>query len=1074
MTPNPDDHDLLARVSDAERILDELIDLPAEERQRRAREICERDPELRAFVEPLLVSAETDDDVDPDAETPLPIVPLPIIPLDTIAQDLAAAPPLPERVGPYRILSELGRGGMGRVLLAVREGDTPAPQVALKLLDTARHSREELDRFARERETLSRLQHPNIARLYDSGVTAEGLPYLVMELVEGQPIDRHCDAKGLDIEARVRLFRQICTAVEYAHSRLVIHRDLKPANVLVDVHGQVKLLDFGIAKWLEDLDRDAPPTLTRTLHRVLTPAHAAPEQFRGEPITAATDVYQLGLLLYQMLTGQRAHGQTDSSPSSLERAALETDPERPSRVAVRAAARQLAGDLDAIVMKALRKEPAARYPTVEALRRDLDDYLAFRPVSARRGSQRYTLAKYVRRNRAAVAAAAGILITSLVGVTGIIVQMRATAQERDRVRSAEARASAINTFLVNELLTGSTPEKRQGRDLTLADVLGNAARGIEHTFRNQPETEADLRLTLARTYAAIGRTPDARAHADAALRILAKNAAGDGPSLGAPGLGAAGASGAPDAPDALRVRAFLASLAIEEGKFKEARQELERILERQRVQPGPAHQDTLRTQALLARSMNALAAPAAAEALLREAVAAADRHHPGDWRLAAEIRTPLVEVLLTQTKGIEAEAVSREMLELQRKHLGPTHPDVLAAHNLLARTLSTLLKNDEALKVHAEAVRLHEQVYGSDHPATADVQTDAAIVYGRLGLYKESFTLFERAYQTYRRRLGPEHPDTIQTLGNIGILYRRFGDDVKAESVYREVYELQRRTRGETHPRAIRAGRNLNMLLVDTGRLDEARRVARDLVRVYEIVVARPEADAVTLDDYAILLLDVEPEDVRNPVRALEIATRAVAASGRKHYLRLRTLAQSHAALGQPRPAIAVAREALALPGAIQSWSTEDLLVDLLQKHGTPAEIETFLLQRLEQYPRLGRANDRFPARTMRHLAHLYARQGRAAEAEQRYRDVLAHLRKIAPDTDWEVGRAKSELGEQLAARRAFTEAEPLLVSGFEALLGDTGVPKRTTSAARTRLVTLYEDWKRPEDARRWRTHTLR
>jgi len=297
---------------------------------------------------------------------------------------------------------------------------------------------------------------------------------------------------------------------------------------------------------------------------------------------------------------------------------------------------------------------------------------------------------------------------------------------------------------------------------------------------------------------------------------------------------------------------------------------------------------------------------------------------------------------------------------------------------------------------------------------------------------------------------------------------------VKAERVYREVYDLQRRTSGETHPRAIRAGRNLNMLLVDTKRLDEARRVARDLVRAYETIAARADADAVTLDGYAVFLLEVEPRDVRDPARALTIATRAVAASGRKHYLRLKTLAQAHAALGQPQQAIAVVREALALPGAIQSWTAEELLVDLLQKHGTPAEVEAFLLQRLDQFPRLGRAHENFVAKTMRHLARLYARQGRAREAEQRYRDVLAQLRKTAPETDWEVGRAKSELGAQLAARRAFAEAEPLLLAGFETLLADTGVKHETCDIARTRLVTLYEHWNRPEDARRWRTRAIR
>ena len=334
---------------------------------------------------------------------------------------------VPDFVGPFRVLAELGRGGMGRVLLAVRDGLEGAPRVAIKVLDRQVDNAEARRRFDRERETLARLEHPHIARLYDGGVTADGVPYLVMEFVEGLAIDRHCDEHRLDLGARLALMRQVCEAVEFAHGRLVVHRDLKPANVMVDAHGQVKLLDFGIAKWIDDLDADSPLTLTS--NRVLTPAYAAPEQYNGDAITAATDVYQLGLLLYTLLTGTRAHALSGTAPDAVRRAVCDTEPTRPSAVqqtgadaaVSRPLARQLVGDLDAIVLKALRKDPRDRYGTVEALGRDLDNYRENRPVSARQGTGIYAVRKYVRRHPVPVAAAAGVLVASLIGMVAVAV-----------------------------------------------------------------------------------------------------------------------------------------------------------------------------------------------------------------------------------------------------------------------------------------------------------------------------------------------------------------------------------------------------------------------------------------------------------------------------------------------------------------------------------------------------------------------------------------------------------------------------------------------------------------------------
>jgi serine/threonine-protein kinase len=433
--------------------------------------------------------------------------------------------------------------------------------VALKLLDQMAGSMTAWKRFARERATLARLQRPHVARLFDAGVTETGTPYLVMEYVEGTTIDRHCETQAPHVEARLVLFRQVCLAVEYAHAQLIVHRDLKPANVLVDRFGQVKLLDLGIAKWLDELGGDS--SITQTAHRVLTPGHAAPEQFLGEPVTTATDVYQLGLLLYRLLTGRAAHGAPNSRPEALRSAVLDADPERPSRAATTASlGKRLEGDLDAIILKALRKEPSERYPTVEALRRDLDDYAAHRPVAARRGTTAYVARKYLRRHRVATAAVCAVVVSSTIGLAAVTRQSRLIAAERDRARAAEARAAAINTFLVDDLLAAATPEKARGVTPTVDAVLDIAARSVGQAFRAHPETAAEVRLTLARSYASLGRLASAREHATAAAEALAVAQTGD-------------------PLPALRARALVAELTLTDGHYAEARDALAGLLAEQ-------------------------------------------------------------------------------------------------------------------------------------------------------------------------------------------------------------------------------------------------------------------------------------------------------------------------------------------------------------------------------------------------------------------------------------------------------------------------------------------------------------
>ena len=375
---------------------------------------------------------------------------------------IAAAPRterIGSRIGPYEILSELGRGGMGQVFLARRADDEFQKRVAIKLVPPGPAREIALERFRSERQISATLEHPNIARLLDGGTTAEGEPYFVMEYVEGQPLTVYAEENGLSIERRLRLFREVCEAVHYAHRNLVVHRDIKPSNILVTSEGVPKLLDFGIAKLLDPAGPAAGGE-TGTLVRMLTPDYASPEQVRGGRVSTSSDVYSLGVVLYELLAGRKPYRIETGDPVELVRLVCEQDPERPSAVSPR-----LSGDLDAIVLKAMRKEPEHRYASVEAFSADVGRYLDGRPVLARRGTTAYRLGKFVSRNRVGVAAAALLVAALGAGVWATVLEAR-------RARAAEAKAERrfndvrklANSFLIEfhdaiENLPGSTPAR---------------------------------------------------------------------------------------------------------------------------------------------------------------------------------------------------------------------------------------------------------------------------------------------------------------------------------------------------------------------------------------------------------------------------------------------------------------------------------------------------------------------------------------------------------------------------------------------------------------------------------------
>jgi len=475
-------------------ILDEVLDVPEAERPARIAALCAGEEDLRREVESLASAAEGWTFLDrPDEEGGPPRFEI-------------HGPPgrIGDRVGAYELLSELGQGGMGMVYLARRADDQFQKKVAIKLIRPGMASEFSLQRFRSERQISASLEHPNIARLLDGGATAHGMPYFVLEYVDGEPLTEYCDRRSLPIPERLRLFLEVCAAVMYAHQNLVVHRDIKPRNILVTPEGEPKLLDFGIAKLLQPDEGAEAAAETATLFRMMTPDYASPEQIRGERITTASDVYALGVVLYELLAGKKPYAVTGNTPGELLRVVCERDPEKPS-VAARSrdqkSSRELRGDLDAIVGRAMRKEPKRRYSSVAEFADDIRHHLAGRPVLARRGTLAYRAGKFARRHRIALAAAAVAAIALAGGVL-------ATLREARRARAAEANAQQryddlrklASAFLFEfddaiRDLPGSTPAR--------ALVVQRALQYLDDLSR-APEADHALRRELAEAYMKVG------------------------------------------------------------------------------------------------------------------------------------------------------------------------------------------------------------------------------------------------------------------------------------------------------------------------------------------------------------------------------------------------------------------------------------------------------------------------------------------------------------------------------------------------------------------------------------------
>ncbi len=858
----------------ADAVLKRALELSGEAREKFLDETCSGQTRLRALLERLLTAGESGQPLlTPGGGASGPL-------WTALASECSEMPePRPgDRIGAYRIVRALGRGGMATVYLAERADGEFEQTAALKVLDGARYLGDAAGRFAQERQILATLDHPHIARLIDGGTTEAGWPYVVMEYVDGKPIDRYCDEERLTIDQRIALFELVAGAVQYAHGHLIVHRDIKPSNILVTSDGKPKLLDFGIAKLL---DAEAPHTApeTRNALHPMTPEYASPEQLRAEPLTTVSDVYQLGFLLYHLLTGRAPYTCDRSNIAEIVRVVCTVEPVRPSQALLDAATggppqdsadassaarsttperlrKRLSGDLDNIVLTALRKDPARRYPSVLHLRDDLRRYLDGMPVTARQPTIHYRATKFVARHRLAVSGIALIVLAVVAGVSSTVWQARATAREAQR-------AEAALEFLVG-LFESADPDVTLGQPITARELLDRGTAKLDAEEAVAPSMRAEMLSVIGGMYTDLGLYEEALPLLEEAGALLARS-----------GERAAGAVG--------RNADRLATVLYEMGRYEEAAAVAQHAIAVRR-------EDRRATPGELSRSVGNLASTRSQQGLFDEADALYQEaleldRRAGDERILAghlsdyasslykagryaEARRAGAESLalhrslygtahtLTATSLLNlsavylalgeydsAEELLRECVTMRRQLLGEEHPHVALALSNLGHLMSKAGRLDEAEDAHRQALSIRRAVLGASHPDVATSLNNLGVVFYFNGRYKEAAENFEQVVRLWREVYGERHPHVFTALNNLGAARRDAGDFEGAEQVLHETLELRREAFGDSHQQVAQSLNNLALLLAEKGANGEAEQLIRQAVAMWRETMGEGHPD---------------------------------------------------------------------------------------------------------------------------------------------------------------------------------------------------------------------------------------
>ncbi len=755
---------------------------------------CREDPELRREVEALLAS---ESDLGDFLETP-------VAGQSEAGADFEGASAAGQSIGRYRIEREIGRGGMGAVYLAVRADDEFQRRVAIKVSRPGVRSADLIRRFHSERQILANLDHPAIAKLFDGATTRDGRPYLVMEYIEGLPVDEYCDRERLSIRQRIELFRVICSAVYYAHQNLVVHRDIKPTNILVNAAGEPRLLDFGIAKLLDPAAFQVPVAATVTGLRPMTPQYASPEQVQGAAITTASDVYSLGVLLYLLLAGRLPYDLDGLSPSEVERVLNQEEPEPPSTAVARplreAASdtppesaiqavrrrggslqqlrRRLSGDLDNIVLMALAKDPSRRYGSVEQLSEDLRNHLEGLPVMARPKTLGYRLSSYLRRHRLLVGTAALILVLLASFALAMARQAADTARQRDRAEAERDRAEQVSQFLI-DLFRDVDPWAADANQVTARQILDRGAEKIEQRLADQPELRASLLDAVGTLYLHLGLFDQASPLLDAALAARES-------LLGTEHL------------EVAVTLQHLALLALNQGRYEESEERF------------------LRALSIRERTDRAAVAGAAATTEGGDPV-----RPPADPEIGI-ILSSLSTVYRSQGRFAEGEDYGRRALDILKRTLDPSHPEIARGLRALAGIHARQGDHLEAERLLEEALAIDIRNFGEAHWSTASTYSNLGYLLRQRAEYQQSEEYYRRSMAAWEQLWPDGHPRLADALVGLANTFRDQGRYADAETQLRQALPYYEDMLGGEHSLVGNCLFELGNVLSLQGRLAEA------------------------------------------------------------------------------------------------------------------------------------------------------------------------------------------------------------------------------------------------------------
>jgi serine/threonine protein kinase/Tfp pilus assembly protein PilF len=924
-----------------ERILATVIELAKAERSARIAQLCAHNSKLQAEVESLLAAHES-------AESFMQTLPPGSLRF-AIADDVDAsheagkeAPSLwpetkaalPAQIGHYRIVRLLAEGGMGCVYEA--EQEQPRRTVALKVIRPGMTTPEMLRRFEREFQTLGRLQHPGIARIYEAGKADTGFgaqPYIAMEFIQGRTLLAYADAQHPGTRQRLELMVKVCEAVHHAHERGVIHRDLKPGNILVDESGQPKILDLGIAR---ATNRDEQLTRQTDLGQLLgTLAYMSPEQVLADPsqLDPRTDVYSLGVILYELLAGHRPY----MLSSRLEEAVHTIREEDPAPLS--SINRTYRGDIEIIAARALEKDKARRYSSAAELGSDIQRHLKDQPILARRASTTYQIQKFARRHRALVL---GIVSVFAVLVAGIIASTweALLARRAEQIATTEsATAKAINDFLQNDLLAQASasvqtrPDRKPDPNLKVRTAVDRAAARITGKFDKQPLVEASIRQTIGKTYRDLGLYPESDQQIERALD-LERRALGE------------------KHPDTLATMNGLAELYQDQGDYAHAEPLFVRALQLRRQVLGEEHPDTLVTMSDLATVYMNEGKYQQAESAFVKVLYARQRmvggEHP-DTLLSMNNLALLYEL---EGKYAQAEPLCTRVQEVRGRLLGEEHPDTLISTDNLARLYLYQGKYAQAEPLFVAVLEGRRRVLGKEHPDTFISMNNLAVLYRREGKYSQAEPLLKNGLELQRRRLGAENPDTLLMMNNLARLYLDRGSYAQAEPLFTQALAIQRRVLGQEHPETLTVMRNLAHLYRNQRRYAQAEALLRQVLEVQQRALGSEHPDTLTtMTDLAQLCQDQRKygQADRLSVTVLEARRRILGEGHPDTVSALVSLGQFRLGRRRYADAESLLQDALRIqeknaPDAWQRYNTQSLLGASLAAQAKFSEAEPLLL----------------------------------------------------------------------------------------------------------------------------------